>query len=141
MSKTKVKSKVGKQKVKIDGETLSITHLEDVFQLDRIVQFDYKGKNIGALLLKKEENYRLVFGFACVGVNNVLPMAKVDNVYNPLENGLKDFPEDESLTIHQSVFVNASRRVKELQAIREKTSCLELKFFLMSEEKKHFRII
>jgi hypothetical protein len=137
MSKTKVKTKtkVGKQKVEIDGQKLTITHMEDVFQLDRIIQFDYNGKNIGALLLKKEENYKLVFGFKCEGVNNVLPLAKVDNVYNPLENGLKDFPEDESLTIHQKIVVDGSKRIEELQRVREQASSLELKFLLMSEEK------
>lgn len=135
MSKTKTKTKISKQKIEINGEKKTITPIEKLFALDRIIKYKFKGADIGALLLKKGENYQVVFGFKCNGLNNVLPQAQVDNVFDPLENGLKDFPDSETLTIHQSLLVDPTKRIEQLQQARKDAPTLELKYFLMSEEK------
>ena len=137
MSKTKQKpTKVKRQKVKIGARTVRIKPIENDFHLTDIICYEFEGNNIGALLLQKGERYRLVFGFSSQGITNVIAQSEIDDIFDPIEAGLVDFPADETLTIHQSFFVDDSQRCTELDGLIEQCTSPELKFFLLAEKQR-----
>jgi hypothetical protein len=130
------KNKIGKRKIN-GGEFKSVIPLEDEFALTELIRYQLNGQKIGAYLLRKnEQEFKVVFGFRAIGIPTYIEPENIDNYFNPLEEGLKDFPARETLTIHQGLFVNDYQRQTELDEMIKNTSSLELKYFLLGEKQK-----
>lgn len=134
-SKQQVATKIGKKKVKVGAKTVTIKPFEDEFKLSEVIRYEINGLDIGALLLKKGSKSRIVFGFSSNGISNIMTNNEIDKFFDPLETGLRDFPENETLTIHQSHFRGNKDREQELRQVIENTEHLELKYFMYSELK------
>ena len=99
-----------------------------------MVQFELESRSVGAYLLKRGNRYQLVFGFSCRGIHPTgLTEAEIEAILNQLEAGLKDLPQNESLTIHSSIFAGDTARQKDLSSLTEQTESKPLKLSLTSE--------
>ncbi|NEP56598.1 MAG: hypothetical protein F6K31_06180 [Symploca sp. SIO2G7] len=99
-----------------------------------MVQFELESRSVGAYLLKRRNRYQLVFGFSCRGIHPTgLSEAEIEAILNQLEAGLKDLPQNESLTIHSTIFARDAARQKELSGLTEQTDSEPLRFLLTSK--------
>lgn len=106
---------------------------EDSLDLVTMVRFASGDREVGAYLLKRGKQYQLVFGFECQGIHPVQSEAEITATLEQLEAGLQDLPQNESVTIHCSIFAGDTVRQQELSSLTEKTESDPLKFVLSSE--------
>lgn len=99
------------------------------------LHFELNNSNVGGFLLRKKAGYKIVFGFSCHGFNNIMSMDTVSKVYFPLIESLIDFPEEESMLIHQQKFGDSNEREAELYELAEKSPSAEVEFLILSELK------
>ncbi|MEA5512393.1 hypothetical protein VB715_21725 [Crocosphaera sp. UHCC 0190] len=66
----------------------------------------------------KKESYRIVFGFECGGISPLQSEEEFANTLYRLENGLKDLPKGETLTVHFGTFANDVQRQQELRNLK-----------------------
>lgn len=115
---------------------ITLRPIEREFNLTEVLSFELEGQNVGGLLLRKGKQFKIVFGFSCEGIHNLLPQSEVSMIYDPLVDGLIDFPAEESLTIHQQLFVNSAAREEELIALAENAPSDELRFLVKAARKR-----
>jgi hypothetical protein len=110
------------------------TPIEDAFQLVIMLRIQLEGRRIGAYVLRKgEHSFMIQFGFECKGIHSTLRAEQIDPVFDALEAGLKDFPQNEHLTIHLTSFTNDAVRQRELMELSNKAPSTELQFLVQSE--------
>ena len=109
--------------------------LEDEFQLGSLVDYQLDAQSIGAYFLQKpkKQAFKIVFGFDCLGIHPSLGEEQLEAALDALENGLKELPREETLTIQLSSFINDFERQQDLSALIQGTSSQEIKFLLMGE--------
>ncbi|MEM1307998.1 MAG: hypothetical protein AAGF98_00605 [Cyanobacteria bacterium P01_H01_bin.153] len=133
-------AKLGKRQVSLvtKGQRKNqVVHaFEDYCALRGFVQFQMKGRDVGAALLSQKGLYRLVFGFTCKGIHDVLRPDQVLPTLEKLESGLKELFSGSSLTFHLSSFADDSDRQAELDQVIGKAVSSELKLIMMSEKKR-----
>lgn len=131
-------SKVGVKILKNpEGKTVKLKPFEDNFHLITFLQYLDRDKKIGATLLKKhkQESYRLVFGFKCLGI---APILNEDELFTYL-GGFKafnDLPIGETLTFHYGSFIDDTQTQKELKSQMESVDCSELRLLLGGTAKR-----
>jgi hypothetical protein len=110
------------------------TPIEDAFQLVTMLRIQLEGRRIGAYVLRKgEHSFMIQFGFECKGIHSTLRAEQIDPVFDVLEAGLKDFPQNEHLTIHLTSFTDDAVRQRELMELSNKAPSTELQFLVQSE--------
>ncbi len=111
------------------------TPLEGEFQFIGILKIDLQGKQVGGCILKKSEaSYMICFGFECKGIHSTLRSDEIEPIFDFLEAGLKDLPENETLTIQLSSFTNDSHAQENLDRLIHQTNSPELQYLLMGEK-------
>jgi hypothetical protein len=132
--------KIGNQKGKTpQGKTVNYCPLEAHFQLMSFLRVELGGKEVGAMILKKpkSEALKIQFAFECRGISPLLRPEAVEPVFEALEQGLKDFPEGETLTIHLGSFTDDALRQQQLgQLVKQNSHSPELQLLLMGEQKR-----
>ncbi len=130
----KQKTKIGSRRVDNGQETTRYSPLEDYFQLASMLQISLGGRNIGAFILRKGTNgFKIRFGFDCRGIHSTLRSEEVGPVFNAIETGLKDLPDNEELTIHLGSFISDDERQNQLATLTSSAPNQELKFLIMGE--------
>lgn len=122
----------------IEGKKL-LRLVEDSFQLQFPIQFELRGRQAGALVLGRGKNLdslRFVFGFDCKGIHSNLKPEQQDVVFDALENGLKDLPQKELLTVHFGSFRSDQDRQSYLDGLIETAPTDRLKFLLYGQKKR-----
>lgn len=87
------------------------------------------------MLLRKNDLFKVVFGFKCLGIPNVVSEAEAEEINDPLVTGLIDFPPGETMTLHQQVFVDGAERIDELEAVAANAPNDEVRFLIKSDRK------
>lgn len=106
---------------------------EESLDLVTMVHFAIGGREVGAYLLKSGSQYQLVFGVDCQGIHPILTETEIIATLEQLEAGLKNLPQNESLTIHFSIFADDTARQEELSVLTEQTESDSLKCLLTAE--------
>ncbi|WP_414545730.1 hypothetical protein [Nostoc sp. CCY0012] len=135
MSQVK-KQKIGKKSLEPTQVSVvkTLTPFEDIIHLAGVCEINLGGrKGVGALILKKDEDIQIKFCFDCVGVHPNLPSEQIFPIFNSIESGLKEIPEDESLTIHFGSFTDDFDRQLELKHIESTCRIEQLKLLIRSE--------
>ncbi|GAX38806.1 hypothetical protein [Nodularia sp. NIES-3585] len=133
---TQSKNKIGKKSLESTQISVvkTLTPFEDIVHIAGICEINLGGrKGIGALILKKDEHIQIKFCFDCVGIHPNLPSEQILPIFNGIESGLKEIPEDESLTIHFGSFTDDFDRQSELKHIESNCSIEQLKLLIRSE--------
>ena len=130
--------KVGVKKVITpDGKQVKLKPFEDNFHLLTFLQYFDKGKEVGGTLLKKskKENYRLVFGFRCLGLN---PILSEEELWGILEGfkAFNDLPLGETLTFHFGSFIDDQKRQLALRQQMDAVESDELRLLLGGTAKR-----
>ena len=114
--------------------------IENEFSAECLVRFQMRGRQASAFMLqsgpKGSESLRFVFGWDVKGIHTTINPEQEDAIFDALEAGLKDLPEEESFTVHMGSFASDASRQRELDSTIAKTNSTELKFLLMSEKKR-----
>lgn len=121
-----------------DGKKL-LKLVEDSFNLQFPMQFELRGRQAGAFVLGKGKNLdslKFVFGFECKGIHSNLKPEQQDAVFDALENGLKDLPHKESITIHFGSFRSDHDRQSYLDQLIDGAPSDRLKFLLYGQKKR-----
>jgi hypothetical protein len=133
-------AKLGKRKVPLFTKGKQKSHtvqaFEDYCALRSFIRFQMKGRDVGAAFLSHKGIYRLVFGFSCKGIHDVLRPDQVAPTLEKLESGLKELFSGSCITFHLSSFADDSDRQAELDEVIASTPSQELKLILMSEKKR-----
>jgi hypothetical protein len=116
---TSTKKKIAKQTIRNGHNAkMTLTPFERDVQFNSFVEFNLDGRKIGAYLCRKKENsYKLTFVFNCKGINPTITDLELDDVFDRLEGGFKDIPDQETLTIHLTSFAEDIERQLELNDI------------------------
>lgn len=119
-------------------ETLRLDPIEKELALQAIVRMNLRGRSVSAYMLQQgaegAESLRFVWGFDCRGVHSTLKPHEVDPTFDSIENGLKDLPQGEKLTIHFGSFSSDLERQAQLSQIYLNTDSDPLKFLVMGEK-------
>ena len=128
------------QKTDNGGETLKLIPFENELPCENIVRFELRDRTTAAYLLRKQgtqgESLQFVFGFETKGVHTTLQPDQVETVFDAIENGLKDLPGGEKLTIHFGSFTSDDREQRRLSELAEDCDQAPLQFLLLAEKKR-----
>lgn len=130
--------KVGVKKVTApDGNKVTLKPFEDNFHLETFLQYLDGGQEVGATLLKKnkKENYRLVFGFHCLGISPILSEDELFNILGGFK-AFNDLPLGETLTFHFGSFISDQERLAYLKQQMESVDSDELRLLLGGTAKR-----
>jgi hypothetical protein len=116
---------VKKQSIHNGTEKIKLLPIENELPLEAIIRFELRGRKVSAYLLRRgegtSEGFQFIFGFETKGVHTTLRASQVDTVFDAIENGLKDIPPKEKLTIQFSSFSSDQQRQEELLDLCMKT--------------------
>lgn len=108
---------------------------EDESHLECLCRLSLRGRDVGAYLLKKREQYTFVFGFQPVGIHTLLAQGQAETVLKHLEEGLKGFRPNDRLRIHLRSFADDHSRQQALETLVQSNADLESKFLLMAQQR------
>ncbi len=131
-----MKQKIGKQSVEGARSEARLTPFEDALHLASMLRVSYSGRDIGGYILTKgtqKDRFCFVFGFECRGIHTTLRPEQIDTIFNNIESGLKDIPENERMTLHLGSFSSDKKRQQELASLVKKVESPDIKYLLMSE--------
>ena len=132
----KSKNKVGRQALDPEqiGVVKNLTPFEDIVHLAGIINISLaERQNIGAIVLKKNEDIQIKFCFEAKGIHSSLPQEQILPIFERIEGGLKELPEGETLTIHVGSFADDDRRQQELLKIEQGCDLEQLQLLMRSE--------
>ncbi|MDB9344579.1 hypothetical protein PN456_17250 [Nodularia spumigena CS-586/05] len=136
MSTKSKNQKIGKRTLETTQISVvkRLTPFEDIIHLAGICEINLGGrKGIGALILNRNEEIQIKFCFDCMGIHPNLPSEQILPIFSGIESGLKEIPEDESLTIHFGSFTDDLDRQLELRQIESNCNIEQLKLLIRSE--------
>ncbi|MGB8700188.1 MAG: hypothetical protein WCD18_12290, partial [Thermosynechococcaceae cyanobacterium] len=109
---------------------------ENFLNLTCMVQYNLRGRAVGAALLKKNQDYQFSFGFNCTGIHPTLEEEQLKELFDGIESGLKDLPPQEKMTVHLGSFASCKDRVRQLETLWEMAPSSTLRLLLKSEQKR-----
>ncbi len=130
--------KVGvKQVVAPDGKKVKLKPFEDNFHLLTYLQYLDGLQESGATFLKKHasENYRLVFGFHCLGISPIISEDELFTIFEGLK-AFNDLTMGETLTLHFGSFNDDQQRQIELKQQMDSVESDELRLLLGGTAKR-----
>lgn len=132
--------KIGVKKVEdpAKGKKKKLKPFEDNFQVITFLEYREGKSKVGATLLekKKDESYKIIFGFDCRGISPILADEQIEDALDRLNAGCKDLIKGETLTIHFGNFVNDEARQRELSDLMKAIDTPELQLLLGGERKR-----
>jgi hypothetical protein len=125
---------------KSTSNSLTFTLLEEDMHLATILHYKIAGRNIGAALLKTGKSntprYKILFPFEINGVHPDLRPEEIESVFNSLASGFREIPDQETMTIHFSSFIDETSRQNYLTDIGNSSTSDKMKMLIMSKKKK-----
>ncbi|MDF5716742.1 MAG: hypothetical protein PUP93_23445 [Rhizonema sp. NSF051] len=114
--------------------TKRLTPFEDLTHIAAIANISIGGrKDIGAIILKKNDELQIKFCFECQGIHPYAPSLQIVPIFEGIEAGLKEIPHGETLTIHLGSFTEDEERQQELKAVESGCSSDSLMLLMRSE--------
>jgi hypothetical protein len=130
----KAKIKIGSRKVNNGYVTQKLTPFEDDLNLASFLQVNLNGRNVGAYVLRKgENNFKIIYGWECVGIHSSLTDEQIDPIFDAIESGLKDFPHNSELTVNLGSFTSDYNRQKQLASLADSAFSDELRYLIYSD--------
>ena len=133
-----MKTKIRPQSLKnVDGQVNRFTPFENALDLATLLQIDLDGREVGAYILAKgnsTDRFCFVFGFDCQGIHTTLRNEQVDAIFNNLELGLKDLPQNEEFTLHLSSFTSDTERQQQLAHLVQRAPSKDVQFLVLAEQ-------
>ena len=93
---------------------------ESNIHLRAICQLNLRNRQVGAYLLSENNRYSLRFGFTFPGVHPFVSEAKILATLSAWNDGIKGFPANEIIRIHQHSFSDSQEREEELESRAER---------------------
>ena len=113
-------------------------HFEKELALEYLLRFEIRGRSISCYVLKQGSSslnlLQFVFGWESKGFHTTLSGDRESSIFDAIQSGLKDIPDEESLTVHFGSFNSDSDRQRQLQDLYELADTPELKFLMMGEK-------
>jgi len=137
--KSPVKSAENKKKAKTAKKTTlppsekQYKPFENALSLVTFIEYSMRNRQVGAYLLKHNNEYRFTFGFECAGLHQTLSDAELKGIINRLDGGLKDAPANEFLTFHYRSFRTGKDRYDYLKLLLSKANSKILQLIIMYE--------
>ncbi len=111
-----------------------LTPFEDLTHIAGIASISIGGrKDIGAIILKKNDGLQIKFCFDCQGIHPSVSEEQIVPIFEGIEAGLKEIPYGETLTLHLGSFTEDFDRQQELKAIESGCTREELMLLIRSE--------
>lgn len=127
------KSKAAKKKSQ-KRKTIVLHSIEDATNLVAMVDYELRNRRVGAYLLKKDSTYQFVFAFETEGYHPTQEERHIEVLFDKLENGLKDFPLNESMQVHYQDFRGIGKRYEELEKLWEECSNEDIQLIIKSQQ-------
>jgi hypothetical protein len=108
---------------------------EDETHLECICKLALRGRNVGAYLLKRGQQFSFVFGFKVPGIHTMLSKEQAEATLTRIEAGLKGFRPGDRLRIHLRSFADDGQRQQELEQLINATDSLETQFLLLAQQR------
>jgi len=124
--------KDSKKKATLPSEK-SYKPFENALSLVTFIEYSMRNRQVGAYLLKNNNEYRFVFGFECAGLHQTLSDAELKGIISRLEGGLKDAPGGEFLTFHYRSFRTGKDRYDYLKFLLSKATSSVLQLIIIYE--------
>ena len=109
---------------------------ETEIQLVCVCEFDLRGRQASAYLLKdRDNNYCVRFGFTTVGAHPFCSLTQMEKNMQGWHSGIVGFPPGETLRIHMRSRPNYQDRVAQLEALADATSLPILQLLNYAEQR------
>jgi hypothetical protein len=108
---------------------------EDETHLECICKLALRGRDVGAYLLKRGQQFSFVFGFQAPGIHTMLSREQAEATLERIEAGLKGFRPGDRLRIHLRSFADDGERQQELEQLVNTTNRLETQFLLLAQQR------
>lgn len=122
-------------KLRIGNQRYHFKPFEDETHLECICQLALRGREVGAYLLKRGQQFSFVFGFRVPGIHTTLSGAQAEATLARIEAGLKGFRPGDRLRIHLRSFADDGERQQELGQLINATTSLETQFLLFAQQR------
>ena len=113
-------------------------HFEKELALEFLLRFELRGRSISCFVLKQGSDslslLQFVFGWQSQGFHTTLSDEQESSIFEAIQSGLQDLPDEESLTVHFGSFSSDRDRQSQLQDLYELADTPELKFLMMGEK-------
>jgi hypothetical protein len=112
-------------------------HFEKELALEYLLKFEIRGRSVSCYVLKQGSSANLlqfVFGWESKGFHTTLSDEQESSIFDAIQSGLKDIPDEESLTVHFGSVKADRDRQQQLQDLYELADTPELKFLIMGEK-------
>jgi hypothetical protein len=100
------------------------------------VTIEKDGRSVSGFLLNKGNQYQIVFAFRSSGLHDILDRHEITNTAIALEEGLKEMPPGERMTIHLGCYSDDSKRQQELSQIADRCHLTPISILTRNEQKR-----
>jgi hypothetical protein len=119
-----------------DGKKQCFMPFQNFQDLVCLVTIKKDNRSVSGYLLHRGQQYQMVFGFRTPGFHNILSTPEITNTMSALEQGLKDLPSGEKLTIHTGCFSINHQRQQELSKLADDCQLKPVSILIRNEQKR-----
>lgn len=118
------------------GKKRTYMPFQNDLDLIAIVSIKKDRRTVSGYLLNKGSQYQVVFGFRTQGLHNILYRSEITNIASALEEGLKDLPAGEKLTIHNYCYSSDRTFQQELSQIADNCSLTPISILVRNQQQR-----
>jgi hypothetical protein len=100
------------------------------------IAIEKDGRSASGFLLNKGNQYQVVFGFISNGFHNILDSNEISNTMLALEEGFKELPHGERITIHTGCFSIDEFRQEQLSKLADGCELTPIAVLTRNEQKR-----
>lgn len=134
-SQIKIKLKPVKRRDQ-EGKKRTYMPFQNDLDLIAIVSIEKEQRTVSGYLLNKGSQYQVVFGFYTQGLHNILYRSEITNTITALEEGLKDIPAGEKLTIHNHCYSSDLAYQQQLSKIADNCSLTPISILVRNQQQR-----
>lgn len=119
-----------------NGKQRTFMPFQNFQDLVCLVTIKKERHQVSGFLLNKGSQYQVVFGFRTPGLHNLLERQEITALTAALEEGLKDIPQGEKMTIHTGCFSDCQSRQTELNQLANNCQLTPISILVKNEQKR-----
>jgi hypothetical protein len=100
------------------------------------IAIEKDGRSASGFLLNKGSQYQVVFAFKSKGFHNILDRNEITNTMKALEEGFKELPHGERITIHTGCFSVDEKRQEQLNKLADDCELAPIAILTRNEQKR-----
>ncbi len=119
-----------------NGQSKRFMPFQNFHDLVCLVEIKKDNRTVSGYLLNRGNQYQIVFGFRTKGFHNLGDSNEISNAAIALEEGLKELPPGEKMTVHTGCYSLDSERQFELTQLADNCGLTPISILVRNEQKR-----